>query len=66
MERKNASGFLQHGYIDRRSFLNGAARFAVGGLAGGAMFEMLRPSDAWAQQGAKDTHPASARVFDRL
>jgi 3-keto-L-gulonate-6-phosphate decarboxylase len=52
--------------IDRRSFLNGAGRFAVGALTASAISEMMRPNDAWAQQVAKVTHPASARVLDRL
>jgi 3-hexulose-6-phosphate synthase len=56
----------QHGHIDRRSFLNGAGRFAVGALTVSAISEMMRPNDAWAQQVAKVTHPASARVLDRL
>jgi 3-hexulose-6-phosphate synthase len=59
MERKASD-------IDRRSFLNGAGRFAVGALTVGAIFEMVRPNYAWAQQVAKATHPASARVLDRL
>jgi 3-hexulose-6-phosphate synthase len=59
MERKK-------GHIDRRSFLNGTGKFAVGALTAGAIFEMMRPNDAWAQQVAKVTHPASARVLDRL
>jgi 3-keto-L-gulonate-6-phosphate decarboxylase len=77
MERKKASDFPrelldlfhehQHGHIDRRSFLDGAGRFAMGGLTvGGAIFEMMGPNDAWAQEVAKDTHAASARVVDRL
>ncbi len=49
-------------HIDRRSFLVGAGRFALGGLTAGAI--MTRPHDAWAQQVA--THAASARVVDRL
>ena len=53
-------------HIDRRSFLDGAGRFAVGGLTAGAIFTMMRPNSAWAQQVAKDTHAASARVLDRL
>ena len=60
MERRTASD------IDRRSFINGAGRFAVGALTAGASFEMMRPNYAWAQQVAKVTHPASARVLDRL
>jgi 3-hexulose-6-phosphate synthase len=76
MERRKSSDFprglldlsreYQHGHIDRRSFLNGAGRFAVGALTAGAIFEMMRPNDAWAQQVATVTHPASARVLDRL
>ena len=76
MERMKASGSPrgpldlvredQHGRIDRRSFLNGAGRFAAGALTAGAIFETMRPSDAWAQQVAKVTHPASDRVLDRL
>ena len=53
-------------HIDRRSFLNGAGRFAGGALTAGAFFEMVRPNVAWAQQVAKVTHPASARLLDRL
>ncbi len=55
-----------HGHVDRRSFLDAAGRSAVGGLAVGAIFEMMRPTQAWAQQVPKETHPASARVLDRL
>ena len=54
------------GHIDRRSFLDGTGRFAVGALTAGAIFEMMRPNHAWAQQVAKVTHAASARVLDRL
>ena len=64
MERKKASEFpqelldlfheYQHGHINRRAFMDGASRFAVGGLTAGAIFEMLRPNYAWAQQVAKD------------
>ena len=56
----------QHGHIDRRSFLNGAGRFAAGALTAGGIFETMRPNDAWAQQVAQVTHPASARVLERL
>ncbi|MEP6917953.1 MAG: orotidine 5'-phosphate decarboxylase / HUMPS family protein [Acidobacteriota bacterium] len=38
----------------------------MGGLTGGAVFEMMRPSEAWSQPVAKEAHPASARVLDRL
>jgi carboxymethylenebutenolidase len=60
MERKAASEYpqelldlfdeYQHGDISRRSFLDGAARFAVGGLTVAMIFESLRPNYAWAQQ----------------
>lgn len=64
MDRRKASD------IDRRSFLNGAGRFALGAVTSGAIFEMMRPNSAWvwawAQQVAKVAHPASARVLDRL
>jgi carboxymethylenebutenolidase len=64
MERKKASDFPQdllnlfdryvHGGIDRRAFLTGAQKFAVGGLTAAALFEMLRPNYAWAEQVPKD------------
>ena len=60
MERKSASEYpqelldlfdeYQHGDIDRRTFLERAGRFAVGGLTVAAIFEGLRPNYAWAQQ----------------
>ena len=60
MERKAASEYpqelldlfheYQHGDIDRRTFLDRAARFAVGGLTVAAIFEGLTPNYAWAQQ----------------
>ena len=59
MERKTADEYpqelldlfheYQHGDIDRRSFLRGAAKFAVGGLTVAAIFESLTPNYAWAQ-----------------
>lgn len=59
-ERKAASEYpqelldlfheYQHGEIDRRTFLDRAAKFAVGGLTAAAIFESLRPNYAWAQQ----------------
>ena len=76
MERKKPADFpqkpldlfhqRQHGHIDRRSFLHGAGRFAVGGLTAGAVFQTMRPNNVWAQPAAKETHAASARVLDRL
>jgi carboxymethylenebutenolidase len=64
MERKKASEYPQelldlfdryvHGDIDRRSFLEGAKKFAAGGVTATAIWESLRPNYAWAQQVAKD------------
>src|SRR2546426_4114655 len=64
MERKKATDFPQellnmfdqyvHGDINRRQFLEGANKFAIGGLTATALFESLRPHFAWAQQVAKD------------
>jgi carboxymethylenebutenolidase len=64
MERKKASDFpqelldlfheYQHGNISRRSFLDRASKFAVGGLTVAAIFESMKPNYAWAQQVAKD------------
>jgi carboxymethylenebutenolidase len=64
MERKKASDFPQellnlfdlyvHGNIDRRAFLEGAQKFATGGLTAAAIWESLRPNYAWAQQVPKD------------
>lgn len=62
MERKKASD----GLIDRRSFLDGAGKFAVGGLTVGTILGMTHPLSAWAQQPAKESHPATARALDRL
>ena len=64
MERKKAGDFPQellnlfdryvHGDIDRREFLDGAKKFAVGGLTATAIWESLRPNYAWAEQIPKD------------
>jgi carboxymethylenebutenolidase len=64
MERKKASDFdpqllslfhrYVHGGINRREFLDGAAKFAIGGLTVTALWDMLRPNYALAQQVAKD------------
>jgi len=60
MERKKASDYPQellnlfdryvHGDIDRRDFLEGAKKFAVGGVTATAIWESLRPNYAWAEQ----------------
>ncbi len=64
MERKSATDFPQellnlfdryvHGDIERREFLDGAKKFATGGLTAAAIWESLRPNYAWAEQVAKD------------
>jgi carboxymethylenebutenolidase len=64
MERKKASDFPQelldefhlyvHGDIDRRTFLDRAGKFTVGGLTAVAILDLLKPNYAWAQQVAKD------------
>jgi carboxymethylenebutenolidase len=43
-----------HGRISRRAFLDGAAKFAVGGFTAAAMLEALTPNYAFAQQVAKN------------
>jgi carboxymethylenebutenolidase len=60
MERRKASDFPQellnlfdgyvHGGISRREFLDGAQKFAVGGVTAAALFQMLKPNYAWALQ----------------
>ena len=60
MDRKKASDFPQellnlfdgyvHGGINRRQFLEGAQKFAVGGVTAAALFQMLKPNYAWAIQ----------------
>lgn len=39
-----------HGLIDRRAFLDGAARFAVGGMTAAGFLEALSPEYAWASE----------------
>jgi carboxymethylenebutenolidase len=60
MERKKASDFPKellelfdqyvHGGISRRDFLDGAQKFAVGGVTAAALLEMLKPNYALAVQ----------------
>lgn len=71
MERKSAQEFDQellylydyyvHGQIDRRTFLERAAKFAVGGVTALALLEMLNPHYAFAAQVPKE----DARVLTR-
>jgi 3-keto-L-gulonate-6-phosphate decarboxylase len=53
-------------HLDRRTFLDGTGRFAIGALTVGVISETMRPNGARAQPVAKVIHPASARVLDRL
>jgi carboxymethylenebutenolidase len=72
MERKTASDFdpevlslfdkFVHGDIDRRGFLNGAAKYAVGGVSATMLLEMLSPQFAQAQQVPAD----DARIVTRM
>jgi len=64
MERRKANDFPQgllnlfdhyvHGEISRRQFLDGAAKYAVGGLTVTAIWASLRPNYALAEQVPKD------------
>ncbi len=64
MERKKASDYpqelldlfheYQHGEISRRTFLDRASKFAVGGVTVAAIYETMKPNYALAQQVAKD------------
>lgn len=64
MERKKADDFDQellnlfdeyvHGAVDRRGFLDRAARFAVGGVTAAMLLDALNPRFAEAQQVTKD------------
>jgi carboxymethylenebutenolidase len=74
MERKKASDFppevmklfdgYVHGRIDRREFLDRAAKFAVGAFTASAMLESLKPNFAWAQQVAKDDARIRTQYLD--
>src|SRR5262245_31202605 len=60
MQRKRAAD------IDRRSLLKTGGRFATGALALCALPDVMRLDDVRAQHAAPVTHPASARLLDRL
>jgi carboxymethylenebutenolidase len=74
MERKQASDFDQelldlyddyaHGRVDRRGFVQGAARFALGGVTAEALLASLSPNYAWAQQVAKDDSRLSTEYLE--
>ena len=72
MERKKASDFSQellnlfdgyvHGGISRRQFLDGAQKFAVGGVTAAALLQMLKPNYAWAIQVPPDDKLIRAEI----
>jgi carboxymethylenebutenolidase len=73
MTRMKASDFPQellnlfdgyvHGDISRRDFMDGAQKFAVGGMTAAAIYEALKPNYAWAVQvQPNDAHIKSERV----
>ena len=74
MERKKAGDFDQellnlfdqyvHGQIDRRGFLDRAAKFAVGGMTAGMLLDALNPTFAEAQQVAKDDKRIRAEYLE--
>ncbi len=74
MQRKQASDFAPevmqlfdqfvHGIIDRRSFMNGAAKYAVGGVTAAGLLEALSPQFAAAQQVAKDDKRIIAKYVE--
>ena len=73
MERKTAQEFDQelldlydyyvHGQIDRRGFIDRAAKFAVGGLTAAALLEMLSPNYAFAAQVPKEDSRVSSEYL---
>jgi len=74
MERKTAEDFDQdllilfdayvHGDIDRRGFLDRAAKFAVGGMTAGMLLDALSPRFAEAQQVPKDDKRLEAEYVE--
>ena len=74
MERKKASDFDQellnlfdeyvHGGVDRRGFLDRAAKFAVGGMTAGMLLDALNPAFAAAQQIPKDDNRLKAEYVE--
>jgi carboxymethylenebutenolidase len=74
MERKKAGDFDQellnlfdqyvHGQVDRRGFLDRAAKFAVGGMTAGMLLDALNPTFAEAQQVAKDDERIRAEYLE--
>lgn len=53
-----------HGAIDRRGFLDGAAKFAVGGVTAAGLLEALSPNFAAAEQVPKGDERIKAQTID--
>ena len=51
-----------HGDIDRRTFIDGAKKYAVGGLTAVGIWESLRPNYAWAEQIPKDDKRVKSEI----
>ena len=74
MQRKTAGDFdpevlrlfdqYVHGFIDRRSFLSGAAKYAVGGVTATMLLDALNPRFAEAQQIAADDKRINAKFVE--
>ncbi len=74
MDRKQATDFDQelldlyddyaHGRIERRDFLQNAAKFAAAGMTAEAVLASLSPNYAWAEQVAKDDPAIKAEYVD--
>ena len=74
MTRKTAADFdpevlrwfdrYVHGDVDRRGFLNGVARYAVGGVTAAMLLESLSPRFAQAQQVKPEDSRISARYVE--
>ena len=74
MERRKATDFDQellnifdqyvHGQIDRRGFLDRAAKFAAGGVTAAMLLDMLNPTFAAAQQVPKDDKRIKAESIE--
>ena len=74
MKRRTAGDFDQellnlfdkyvHGLIDRRGFLDGAGRFAVGGMTAAMLLDLLSPKFAEAQKVAKDDARLKAEYLE--
>jgi carboxymethylenebutenolidase len=74
MQRKQASDFhpevlrwfdkYVHGIVDRRGFLAGVGKYAVGGVSATMLLEQLSPNFAAAQQIAKDDKRIEAKYVE--